>query len=377
MIKKASRFSVVFSQNKLLYICLKSLTSPPMKKFLKIFSLALFVIHPLCMHAQFGMGKIDEIESVQKRKLIVVLEEPRERILKRLTKKKKEDQVESYKTALNEYNAIMKEVIEKYWPYKANGIEYKSYKEVLALKKADNKDYAVVYCISQHPSSFNAGFVNSDGLNWSWDMKDDSEDRDYLDYFTTMVVNVIEDFERKPVYSTPLPDVFPSKASIVFGVSTCQYYFDYRIRTKKNGEKVDAQKMQEEQIKENAPKLKDMTLLIRQDWLNKDLPEASIKTHYPYKYKVVSSEEMDKAVVGQQEKTAYILILPYVISTSKTNSIMFFHYIYDAKSCALMAFVQPKMGAMMAAGNFGGKAGKRTIEKTNLEKFTEQVNGKK
>jgi len=44
--------------------------------------LCLLTISSFTTYAQFGMGKIDEIEEVQKRKLIVMIEEPRERMLK-------------------------------------------------------------------------------------------------------------------------------------------------------------------------------------------------------------------------------------------------------------------------------------------------------
>lgn len=328
------------------------------------------------MSAQFGMGKIEEIEAIQRRKLIVILEEPREKIIKKLTKKKKESEIANYKSAIEEYNNEMKEIVEKYWPYKENGIEYKTYAEVEALKKSKSKKFAVLCCVSQRPSSFDAGYVSAEGLYWSWDIREDSEDRDYFDYFTSMVVNQIEDFEKTPVYTTPLPDIFPTKASLVFGIVNIKSYFDYRIRKKKNGEKINGQKIMDDQVKENAPKLKNMTLLIRKDLLNKDLPESDISKYYQFKNKVSSKEDIDNAIITQADQTAYIIILPFVVSTSRNNSIIYVHYIYDAKTNEMMAYVMPSMASMIGASYIGGKSGKRTIEKKNLEKFNDQVNGK-
>ena len=66
-----------------------------MKKNLLIILLLTLFIKPV--QAQFGMGKIEEIEAVQGRKLIVMIEEPRERMIKKLTKKPKRGSVEEYK----------------------------------------------------------------------------------------------------------------------------------------------------------------------------------------------------------------------------------------------------------------------------------------
>ena len=59
-----------------------------MKLFKKSVLGILFSIIAINTYAQFGRGKIEEIEAVQKRKLIVILEEPRESVIKKLTKKK-------------------------------------------------------------------------------------------------------------------------------------------------------------------------------------------------------------------------------------------------------------------------------------------------
>lgn len=272
-----------------------------------------------------GMGKVEEIESVQHRKLIVIIEEPKETVLKKLTRRKKDSELQNYRAALDEYNKAMKEVVEKYWPWKSNGIEYKTYREVEALKKSKSRDYAIIYSISQSASRFygDASYNSKSGLNWSWDMKEDSEDRDYIKYFTTLIVNVIEDLKRTPVYQTSLPDIFPTKASLVFGMNNCKAYFDYRLGTKKNKEKINGLDLIEQMARENAPKLKTMTLLIRTDWLDKKLPEKGIKNFYPYPYKVVSREEMDDAIMTEKDNTAYIIILPTVISSPRTISIVF------------------------------------------------------
>lgn len=69
------------------------------------------------LHAQLGMGKIEEIEAVQARKLIVMVEEPREKMLKKIAKRPKRGSVEEYKADLITYNQNLRAVVEKFWPY--------------------------------------------------------------------------------------------------------------------------------------------------------------------------------------------------------------------------------------------------------------------
>jgi len=57
--------------------------------------------------------------------------------------------------------------------------------------------------------------------------------------------------------------------------------------------------------KEEQDKLKDKTLLIRRDLLDKGVTEDMIKQSYPYPFKIVSKDEMDKYVLAGDAKYAY------------------------------------------------------------------------
>lgn len=328
-------------------------------------------------HAQMGMGKIEEIEAVQSRKIIVMIEEPREKMLKRIAKKPKRGSVDDYKADLKKYNESIKEVIEKFWPNNKREIQYKTFDEIEALKKSKSKEYAVVCCLSAEPSSSSAGLNFNDGLYWEKDVNEDFEDRDDL-MFTMMVVNTIEDFGRTPVYQVPLFDVFPIKSDLVYGLQTMKNYFDMRIRVKKEGGKMkDEREMIKKGIAENAPKLKEKTLLVRSEWLDKELTEANFKDHYPYKYKICDRAMMDEIVMTQNKDYAYGVVLPYVVSGSRSNSIMYFQYVFDADGGKMMCLVQPSTGSMMGAGSFGGHAGNRNFTFKVMDKIHDQILGKK
>lgn len=52
----------------------------------KLFFTALLILASNRLHAQFGLGKIEEIGSVMSRKLIVLIEEPRANMLRKIAR---------------------------------------------------------------------------------------------------------------------------------------------------------------------------------------------------------------------------------------------------------------------------------------------------
>jgi hypothetical protein len=347
-------------------------------KLLKVlFSILLLSLFTENANAQFGLGKIKEIEAVQQRKLIVMLEVPDADFIKKLTKKGETVQLNSYKELITKYNNSIKEVVEQYWPYIKNGVEYKTFNEIEELRKSKNEDYAVLFSVTQVPFRYNAGNSSSHGLAFVWDEKSGSYER-YLDnslQFTSLDVNLIEDFKKStPVYSAQLPDIYPTKASLIFGVSSMTTYFDFRIRKKKNGENINLLSMYDDLSEANASKLKEMNLLIREDLISKNLPQSSIKDFYPFKYTLATKNDIDNAIINKDD-AAYLVILPNVVSGSKSNQIFYLHFIYSAKNNELLAFLRPTTLGLLAFGVGGANAGKRTIEKNNLVRFTNLIRG--
>jgi hypothetical protein len=345
------------------------------KRKIEFLILLLAFVSSFSVQAQMGMGKIEEIEAVQSRKLIVMIEEPREKMLKKIEKRPKRGSVEDYKADLKVYNANIKEVVEKFWPYDKTNIQYKTYKELEALRKSGSKEYAVLVCLSTEARSTSAGYNFYDGLYWVKDIKDDFEDRDD-GMFTVMLVNVIEDFGKRPVFYIPLYDIFPTKASLVYGVTGIGNYFNTRIATKKNGGKMkDERERAEQEMAIRAPKLAEKTLLIREEWLDKELTADNLKNYYPYKYKVCDRAFMDEVVMSQDDKYAYAVELPYVISGSNSNSVMYLQFVIDAKDNQAVCLVKPSTGSMMLASGVTGKAGTRNFTIKTMTKIVEQIKG--
>lgn len=344
------------------------------KTKVKFLTLLLVLGASVTLRAQMGMGKPEEIEAVKARKLIVLIEEPRERMLKRIAKKAKRGSVEDYQADLKTFNASMKEVVEKFWPYNKKDIQYKTFDEIVQLKKDGHEDLAVLTCLSAEARSTSAGFNYAEGLYWVKDIKEDFEDRND-DMFSVMMVNVIEDFGKKPVFYVPLYDVFPTKASIVYGIESIENYFTMRLN-KANGSKMrDERDRMEAEMAARAPKLKEKVLLIREEWLDKELTAENFKDYYPYKYKICDRAFMDEAIMNKDSRFAYGVELPTIISGSRGNMVIYSQIILDATDSQAMAVVRPGGGGMMLAGGVTGKAGTRNFTIKTLDKIVAQING--
>ena len=341
----------------------------------KFLFILFFLASSIQLYAQYGMGKIEEIEAVQSRKLIVMIEEPRERMLNKISRRPNKGTVQDYQADLKTYNENIKAVVEKFWPYNRTGIQYKTYDEIMALRKTKTQEYAVIACLSSEAKSTSAGYNYAHGLYWVKDIKDDFEDRND-GMFSVIIVNTIEDFGKKPVFFLPLFDVFPTKASLVYGIKNIENYFNLRINTKKNGAKMrDEQERAEEELAKRAPKLAEKTLLIREEWLDKELTEENLATFYPYKYRICDRAFMDDVVMSMNPKYAYGVVLPYVMSTSSSNFIVYYQYVMDATDSQAMCFVKPSTGGMMLASGVTGKAGNRNFTIKVITKMVEQIKG--
>jgi hypothetical protein len=347
-----------------------------MKQISKLMVLSAIVMLAITSHlyAQMGFGKIEEIQQVKSRRLIVVIEEPSERMMKKLQKRPRKGDVEDYKADLATYNENLKAVVEKFWPYNKSGIQYKTLKEVEKLEKSNSKGYAVLTILSSKPSSMRAGFLYDDGIYWVKDIKDDFDDRDDF-MFSTMVINTIEDWGKKPVYYVPLFDVFPTKASMVYGIKSIQTYFNYRIAKKKSGvSSKEEQERKENQMNEKFPELAQKTLLIRSEWLDEKLNEEEIKKVYPFKFQVCDRETMDKLVLEQDANYAYGVIMPNVISASNANIVMYSQYVLDAKDSQPMWFKNYKKGFSIIG--FDRKGGQENFTSKILQLIADKAQGK-
>jgi hypothetical protein len=129
-----------------------------------------------------------------------------------------------------------------------------------------------------------------------------------------------------------LPNLYVSEADAVYGIMQLQYIF----RRLYDSEKDKAGDI----IKEcHGDILKKKTLLINKDDLDKKLKEKEIAQVYPYKFKIVSIEEYDKAIVGLD--TTFVII--QIVSAQAGKGNVNIHFLSEPSSGCIVGYVAPKM----------------------------------
>ncbi len=312
--------------------------------------------------AQFGFGKVADLEEVKKRKLIVIVETPDQDLVKKLTKKGKTDAISQYQEALDLYNKEMKEVVEKFWTFSSNEIVYKTWQEVDKMKPSWMK-YAVIYCTTASTLyEISDGFKNAKGLTWT-----PSGDKMTSNGITVFAVSLPE--KNRCIWFQDMPDIFPTKSDLVYGITSTNYYFNYRMMP--SHQKGGLSEM-EDMIAENQPILKNRTLLLRQDNLDSKLTPDKIANAYPFKYRTVTSDEMDQYVVNADSNYAYAIIIP----TFSSHQVIYIQYVYDCKDGSTLGLARPSIGGMMLGG-YIGQSGHSVITEKTLKDFCKYITDKK
>ena len=288
--------------------------------------------------AQFGVCEPTRLRELPARKLIVVTEMDSPRLIELLRRKRKTKEIDLYKAAVAQYNAWIREVAPRYWPYQPENIEYMTFSEADRLRRGTkSKSYAVLYCA--HVENFinkgTEGARRHSGLVWEEDFTEVNKRREHWDTYAVMELKLIEDLGNpNTVFSQNLSNVLPDKADLVFGLQMLNRY----IRA---GE-AKAPKLSEMQdVLSYASSPSDSTtLLLRKDWLHPYLNEHNVKPLYPNAYQVVDAGTYQSRV-GGDSTYAYVQIIPEVISKRSKIKVNYLHLVMNAGDGALLAVYSP------------------------------------
>lgn len=304
-----------------------------------------------------------EIEEIQKRKVIVMIEEPSQEVIDKLTKKKKTIEIALYKTDINLYNVRLKESIEKNWTYNKE-ILYKTNNEISALQ--NSKEYVVIrsrfFIQTKHTSArFEKPFNIVDNFRGNSTYDDD--------YYLYLLLNIvlIENFSKNldefNVFS--FPDRFPTKTNMAFTIKSALLFFDLKLKSEKEDTKLKIDEYFVEISKLNAPKLKNLTLMIRKDNVDEFMTDKDLKALYPFPFKIASEQEIDIAFSEKTPDTAYLVIID--------NGLLGINnYILESQSNQVIAVSKPFKGGFV--NSFAGKNG---FSKKIILQIVDQINGKK
>lgn len=265
----------------------------------KTLQLLIACLPALPLAAQTGASKQKDVLEVQKRTLIVVLEE----VNTKLNEKLKPEEQEMYRKDIEDYNTAIKEVIPAFWKFSTR-VEYKTRAETDAIVKAKSKDYAYLeynkYTVNFFtPAAFRATMANKNSEN-----KLSGRSMVGGDYKTSDLNIRLTDQNPLglPVYGVHMTDPFPNTADLAYGLKQMQLQFDYKM---KGMDDLDINKL----YKTNGKKLATITLLV--DQLDTDMKIEDIKKAYPYPVEVVSKDKIDEAQLKSDAKYAIAVVIPY------------------------------------------------------------------
>lgn len=153
---------------------------------------------------------------------------------------------------------------------------------------------------------------------------------------------------------------------LVYGISTLQHL----CKTMDDNNLKSNMKIKDV-YKENTPQLKNKTLYIPEFWLSPKFDINEIKNLYDAKIKVVSYEDWRNAILTGEEGIAYVMVVP----TPSGGNYVYLHYLVDAHTSNVYAFVYPKVSGSIAGINVT-KSNTGFINDKNIKMYNEALNGK-
>jgi len=333
-----------------------------MKKIAFLVCLALSIN----MKAQLNVDEVipskTDIEKIKSNTMVVVLFSENQEYIQTLTKKNKTEDLAFYKKSIESYNANIKEVIPKFFNI-AKEIKFLNIDEVAAMMPAEKKEFSfLVFNVSASLGGNNdMNTKSNNAFAWqslSFDFYNSNPKSKYTENYKTIhfsddnadytkmeiYLRDTKNSDSKMVGLKNYPNIAPTKADLIH---------TYRWLSGRFKEVAEGKK----KVEPDGSPLKQKTLYICSDNLNKKLTEAEIKKKYKYKFKIVSKEEFDNALINQDSSVCLLYVMPMVktamggaptgISAAR-SAITFGQIIMDAKTgtvCAL-AFAKFNMGGV-------------------------------
>lgn len=302
-----------------------------MKRYIYLLLALFFANHLL---AQFSLTSKKDAQKIKNSILLVTLDEEDSEIGSKLAGKP--DKLEHYRTQVEGRNKALKNAIDKYWTFSSK-VEYVTGAKAKEMMKVDKEKYVLIG-FGQYIDyeKFKTG-VGKDGSPAGW-INPPSGTRPIgapsTGYYynrstkyseTANTITTLTVTDPGNLIKVYLPNVYPSESDAVYGIQQIQYILNYILADEKNG-----MMKFPGQIKKNAVELKNLTLLLDKEDLDPKLTEDAIKKAYPFQFKIVSQEEIDKAILSKDSSVAYVQITD--MPTGKGNvSAHFVSNPYDGK----------------------------------------------
>lgn len=329
----------------------------------KTFLLALIFVFTFFNSFSQNNTSSKEAKELKKRILIVGLEEKNPKMLKKLKGK----ELEFYQNQVDGNNYALQTSIEKYWKYNGE-IKYLPLTEAKALLKSKSKEYALLTI-----NKYTDYEIKHEGKGWTRDKSlstNPKGDPMMLKYDPgtryTEAANQISylsiDMPSNIIYVN-LPNLLVSQPDAVYGVMQMQYILNRLCEN----EKLSYRDVVKER---NGANLKNKTLLLCKDDLDKKLTEDAIKKIYPYKFKIASLEEINQAIVDLSPE----YVIAQIVSVQGGKGNVFVHFLSETSNGCIDGLVMPSFAIGLKGSNL--ITYNQRIKDKQLKEYTEIANGK-
>ncbi len=323
--------------------------------------------------AQFGVIKPDDMDQMHNRTLVVVVESPSDQLTEKISKKHKADGPGAYSKAIDAYNKNFADAINQFWKVSADmdNIEFKSLDEVNDI--SDKKNYVVMFCRSVTKDDIIAPYPAKNGIMWWPDYKEVAHDKDFTGKITVMGIALLDKFAKGgPIYQIAMPDLYPTKEDLKYAVNVASSYIMYKVNHRND----NAKKLDDQMLQENQAALRDRTLLLPRDYLDKKLTKIQLDKAYPYPYMVVGMDTIKRAIDSADSKYAIAMAVPTDLESTATGGVEYVQCVFtpddgnlEGSSGVPGIASDPKSGEINAA-----TASKPLITKKSLMDFCMYLN---
>ncbi len=306
---------------------------------IKLFFLFCFFAISMGSWGQCGFGNPALLKKLEGRELIVVLEQPSQKVIELMKKKKKQDQIPAYEAMVEAYNTALTQAVEKYWQWDSSA-NYMTMNDADRLRKTQAKNYAVLYCttIDNFTIRGDEGGRNFQRITFPENYKLLNSQREHWHNYSVMEIKFLEDLAKsQPIYRQNLANIIPEKADVVFGIQAVQHYLaDSTLKPK-------AEPYEWEEVLPRAEMdMTTKTLLLRKDWLATGLTHDDIKDVYPYPFVIVDARRFNESAMKGNPNLALLEIVPEVHSRKQKIVTNYLHAVIDSMTGLPLGFVMLK-----------------------------------
>lgn len=323
---------------------------------LKLFSCAFLLFAGMGLaKAQFGFIKPDEMDEMHNRTLVVVVESPSDQLNEKLGKKHKADGPAGYSKAIDAFNKNFADAVNQFWKVSADidNVEFKSLDEVNDI--TDKKNYVIMFCRSVTKEDLATPYPAKNGIMWWPNDKEVAHDRDFNSKMTVMGIALLEKFAKgAPIYQISMPDIYPTKEDLKYAVNVASTYITYKVNHRKDNPK----KLDDQMLQENSAALRDRTLLLPRDYLDKRMTKAQMDKAYPFQYMIAGMDTVQRAIDSSDSRYAIALVVPSETESSPNGGLDYVQIAYtpdDGNLVAASGFPEiasdPKSGEINAASS--------------------------